>query len=203
MSALSIYALLAVGVALLALQCLAWLRAGRRDDASLAAWHTLEAALERVERGLRQDLAAARPIRDGLLDAMRARANAWATGDVAALRILPPAYQWEACSSAITEAGIGKRLGFGDAQRKLRAKWLDAAETALGRTAVSFATLSLNAAYRVNARVKLTAGVDNLTDRYPNRLTAATTPNTVLPYSQSSPFGFNGRFAYLKAGYSW
>ncbi len=78
------------------------------------------------------------------LDAMRARANAWATGDIAALRVLPPAYQWEACSSAITEAGIGRRLGFGDAQRKLRAKWLDAAETALGRTAVSFATLSLN-----------------------------------------------------------
>lgn len=78
------------------------------------------------------------------LDAMRARANAWATGDIAALRVLPPAYQWEACSSAITEAGIGKRLGFGDAQHKLRAKWLAAAETALDRTAVSFATLPLN-----------------------------------------------------------
>ena len=48
-----------------------------------------------------------------------------------------------------------------------------------------------------------TGGVDNLTDKYPERLTAATRPNTVLPYSQSSPFGFNGRFAYLKAGYSW
>lgn len=77
------------------------------------------------------------------LDAMRARANAWATGDVAALRALPPAYRWEACNNAITEAGIGKRLGFGDAQRKLRAKWLAAAETALARNTVSFATLSL------------------------------------------------------------
>jgi hypothetical protein len=37
---------------------------------------------------------------------------------------------------------------------------------------------------------------------YPDCLTAATTPNTVLPYSQSSPFGFNGRFTYVKAGYS-
>ncbi len=60
MAVLSTYVLLGIGVAILALQCLTWLRAGRRDDASLAAWHTLEAALERVERGLRQDLAAAR-----------------------------------------------------------------------------------------------------------------------------------------------
>ena len=74
---------------------------------------------------------------------MRARANAWATGDVAALRSLPPAYRWEACNNAITEAGIGKRLGYGDAQRKLRAKWLDAAEAALARNTVSFASLSL------------------------------------------------------------
>jgi len=42
----------------------------------------------------------------------------------------------------------------------------------------------------------------SVTDPYPNRLTAATPPNTVLPDSHSSPFGFNGRFADLKAGYS-
>ena len=46
-------------------------------------------------------------------------------------------------NNAITEAGIGKRLGYGDAQRKLRAKWLDAAEAALARNTVSFASLSL------------------------------------------------------------
>lgn len=77
------------------------------------------------------------------LDAMRARANAWATGDMAALQSLPPAYQWEACSSAITEAGIGKRLGFGDANQKARAKWMAAAEAALGKNAVTFATLDM------------------------------------------------------------
>ncbi|WP_168191560.1 TraB/GumN family protein [Thermomonas aquatica] len=77
------------------------------------------------------------------LDAMRARANAWATGDMAALQSLPPAYQWEACSSAITEAGIGKRLGFGDANQKVRAKWMDAADAALNKNAVTFATLDM------------------------------------------------------------
>lgn len=77
------------------------------------------------------------------LDAMRLRANAWAKGDIAALQSLPPAYQWEACSSAITEAGIGKRLGFGDANQKVRTKWLAAAEAALDRNAVTFAILDM------------------------------------------------------------
>lgn len=77
------------------------------------------------------------------IDAMRARANAWATGDMAALRALPPAYQWEACSNAISEAGIGKRLGFGDARQKLRTKWLAAAEAALARNRISFAMLPI------------------------------------------------------------
>ena len=77
------------------------------------------------------------------LDAMRARANAWATGDMAALQSLPPAYQWEACSSAITEAGIGKRLGFGDANEKVRGKWLAAADAALDKNAITFAVLDM------------------------------------------------------------
>ena len=77
------------------------------------------------------------------LDAMRARANAWATGDMAALQSLPPPYQWESCSDAITEAGIGKRLGFGDANQKVRAKWLAAAEAALEKNSVTFAVLDM------------------------------------------------------------
>ena len=77
------------------------------------------------------------------LDAMRARANAWATGDMAALQSLPQPYSWESCSSAITEAGIGKRLGFGDAQQKVQAKWMAAAEAALNKNAVTFATLDM------------------------------------------------------------
>ena len=78
------------------------------------------------------------------LDAMRARANAWSTGDIAALRRLPPVARWDACNDAISEAGIGKRLGYGDARRSIDAKWLAAAETALGRNAVTFASLPLD-----------------------------------------------------------
>ena len=75
------------------------------------------------------------------LDTMRLRANAWATGDMAALQALPPPHQWEACSAAISEAGIGKRLGFGDAERNLETKWMAAAEAALARNTVTFALL--------------------------------------------------------------
>ncbi|HQX94055.1 MAG TPA: TraB/GumN family protein, partial [Thermomonas sp.] len=46
-------------------------------------------------------------------------------------------------SSAITEAGIGKRLGFGDAGQKVRTKWLAAAEAALDKNQVTFATLDM------------------------------------------------------------
>lgn len=77
------------------------------------------------------------------LGSMHARANAWATGDIAALRALPPAYRWEACNDAVSEAGIGKRLGYGDARRNLDAKWLAAAEAALGKNTVTFAAVPL------------------------------------------------------------
>lgn len=76
------------------------------------------------------------------LDTMRLRANAWSTGDMATLQALPPPHQWEACSAAISEAGIGKRLGFGDAERNLEEKWMAAAEKALASNKVTFALLS-------------------------------------------------------------
>ena len=76
------------------------------------------------------------------LGTMRQRANAWATGDMATLQVLPPPHQWEACSAAISEAGIGKRLGFGDVERKLEDRWMAAAEKALATNQVTFALLS-------------------------------------------------------------
>ena len=46
-------------------------------------------------------------------------------------------------------------------------------------------------------------GVDNLNNRTPDRVLAANSNNGTLPYSNFSPFGFNGRSFYAKAGYSW
>jgi iron complex outermembrane receptor protein len=78
----------------------------------------------------------------------------------------------------------------------------NASNPALDQTFSANWLLDLAASYKLQ-QWKLTAGVDNVTNKYPDQLTPATRPNTVLPYSESSPYGFNGRFAYVKAGYSW
>lgn len=77
------------------------------------------------------------------LDAMRARANAWATGDIEALQTLPTANQYQACMDAVSDAGIGRKLGFRDAQRQSEAKWMAAAEAALNKNTVTFAALDM------------------------------------------------------------
>lgn len=47
------------------------------------------------------------------------------------------------------------------------------------------------------------AGVDNLNNRYPDRVIAANAVGGILTYSSFSPFGFNGRQYFAKVGYSW
>ena len=84
------------------------------------------------------------------------------TGDMAALQSLPPAYQWEACSSAITEAGIGKRLGFGDAGQKVRAKWMAAAEAALDKISVTFATVDMKDLLGANGFLAIATGDEDI-----------------------------------------
>lgn len=81
-------------------------------------------------------------------------------------------------------------------------KAFHATNEALDQTFSAKWVLDVGASYKWQ-KWTFAAGIDNLTNQYPDKLTAATTPNTVLPYSQSSPFGFNGRFGYVKAGYSW
>ena len=44
---------------------------------------------------------------------------------------------------AVSEAGIGRKLGFGDAQRQTEAKWMAAAEAALNKNATTFAVLDI------------------------------------------------------------
>jgi len=65
--------------------------------------------------------------------------------------------------------------------------------------------LDLSASVRVASQWRLTAGIDNATNRYPAQVTSAGNLNVggVQPYSIWSPYGFNGRFYYVKAGYSW
>ncbi|HET7865597.1 MAG TPA: TonB-dependent receptor [Burkholderiaceae bacterium] len=51
----------------------------------------------------------------------------------------------------------------------------------------------------------VSVGVDNLTDRKPDPVSSAGNLNTngIFRFSNFSPFGFNGRQYYARAGYSW
>jgi iron complex outermembrane recepter protein len=63
-------------------------------------------------------------------------------------------------------------------------------------------TLDLSASYKFE-QWKFTLGGDNVLDAYPDEVLFANSNSGQIPYSNSSPFGFNGAFMYAKAGYSW
>lgn len=74
----------------------------------------------------------------------RARANAWATGDIDTLRKVPESAYREACQSAITGAGFAKSLGIDNLPARVEAAWLAAADATLVANAQSFAVLPMH-----------------------------------------------------------
>lgn len=78
------------------------------------------------------------------LPAMTARANAWATGDLQALRELPDSDRRDACVAAIASAGFAQALGLADVPAQQRATWLAAARKALAGNAQTFALLPMD-----------------------------------------------------------
>ncbi len=78
------------------------------------------------------------------LEGMRARANAWAIGDIQALRALPYRNQYALCMAAVTETGLARELGVTDLSARVAQKWLGAAEAALAKNQVTFATLPIS-----------------------------------------------------------
>lgn len=76
------------------------------------------------------------------LDAMRTRANAWAIGDVDAMRKLSYPDQTESCKSAVIDSAWTKSLpGAQGLQQRMRESWLAAAEKSLASNASTFALL--------------------------------------------------------------
>lgn len=78
------------------------------------------------------------------LPAMQLRANAWAVGDIEALRALPYVDQNQACRDAMLRNSIVQERGMGDLRERLAATWLTAAENTLRDNAVSFAVLPMS-----------------------------------------------------------
>jgi uncharacterized protein YbaP (TraB family) len=77
------------------------------------------------------------------IDAMKLRANAWASGDIEALRSLRFDDQLRACSDAVLNASVVEQRGLGNIRERVSAAWLEAAERALLRNEVSFAMLPM------------------------------------------------------------
>lgn len=77
------------------------------------------------------------------LIAMKARANAWAIGDIEALRGLPYTDQSAACERAAMQAGVVQKRLDRDLDAELERKWFDAAEKALANNIATFALLPM------------------------------------------------------------
>jgi iron complex outermembrane receptor protein len=65
--------------------------------------------------------------------------------------------------------------------------------------------LDISGSVKLGRNWRLSAGIDNVTDRYPAEITSKANLNNngISRYSGFAPNGFNGRFYYVKAGYSW
>lgn len=80
-----------------------------------------------------------------------ARANAWAVGDLEQIARLTRQNDMQSCLKTITEADVTRSLGLENAETKMQAKWLEAAETALTRNQSSFAMLSVRHLLRADS----------------------------------------------------
>lgn len=80
---------------------------------------------------------------DGDLATMTARANAWATGDIAALRKLPQSDGMAACAAAVSESQVARERGITDLPQRVQKTWLDAANSALQRNVTTVAIVPM------------------------------------------------------------
>lgn len=78
------------------------------------------------------------------LDNMRARANAWAVGDIEALKAIPSNDQYAACLAAVSQSAIAKKLGVNNLRERSLNEWQRLVEAALAKNEVTFSTLGMS-----------------------------------------------------------
>jgi hypothetical protein len=112
------------------------------------------------------------------VEVIRARANAWALGDLDRLLQLPMSDQLDVCRTVIAESGSLRKLGIAGLHAKMRDVWVTKASYALDTDKVSFALLPME--YLLgpdNYLVTLQAQGDRV--ELPDGLTPPATASTV------------------------
>lgn len=113
-------------------------------------------AIKQFKKSSLQDVACFTTTLDRLetdLDAMRARATAWAVGDVDALRRLPYPDQFGTCGSAILNSPVVQDRGLQDVFQRVEAMWMEQAQSALARNEVTFAVLPISQLLRADGYI--------------------------------------------------
>lgn len=77
------------------------------------------------------------------LDVLQARADAWATGDIATLRRLDRPDPADACENAVLSGAFAQKYGLDRLQAQAKAKWIAEAEASLARNRVTFGTVPM------------------------------------------------------------
>lgn len=75
---------------------------------------------------------------------LRERADAWAVGDIAALRRLAVSGMAQTCMDAMYESELAQRRGWTQLDQRSKAHWLQLAEASLGKHATTFATMPVS-----------------------------------------------------------
>ena len=78
------------------------------------------------------------------METMRLRANAWAVGDIEALRRLPYTDVLTTCINAVLSTTSAQQQGWQNLPTRLADAWVDAAEASLRKNASTFAVLPIN-----------------------------------------------------------
>lgn len=92
--------------------------------------------------------------------------------------------------------GTVRLTGYGDV---LAAGASEATDLQLGAALVT----DVEARYRITDKVIVSVGADNVLDQYPNQSLRANNTTGAFPFSNFSPYGFNGRFVYGRVAVKW
>jgi len=92
--------------------------------------------------------------------------------------------------------GTVRLTGYGDV---LAAGATSATDLQLGDALIT----DLEARYRLTDRVIVSVGADNVFDQYPRQSLQANNTSGAFPFSNFSPYGFNGRYVYGRVAIKW